>query len=202
MMRTIFKTSRKVIFRFNLSNCASICLRKSRVIFAVILFFANPLWGQKVIGLSTQYDDRFDKWIIVTDVEGLEGTIEATWATLGDFSEWQYNLGDQSGIIRMRQKSDPNVWEIMGGGQIIEARTVFPGEMGHWQMHSGRQRVDVEIFRRSPEQWLVEKNEEEIFFYTYREHDLRDWIVENKATFSLPMQLALIFVPILHVISF
>src|SRR5690554_4116209 len=72
MMRTIFKTSRKVIFRFNLSNCTSICLPKSGVVFAVILFFVNPLWGQKVIGLSTQYDDRFDKWIIVTDVEGLE----------------------------------------------------------------------------------------------------------------------------------
>ena len=156
---------------------------------------------QNVIGISTQYDDRYDKWIVVTGVEGLEGTIEATWATLGDFSEWQYNVGDESGIIRLRQKSDPNVWEVMGGGEIIEARTVFPGEMGHWQILGGRHRVDVEIYNRNPEQWLAEYKEQELYFYTYREYDLRDWIVENKASFSLPMQLALIFIPILQVVS-
>lgn len=159
------------------------------------------LVAQKVIGISTQYDDRFDKWIIITDVEGLEGSIEATWATLGDFTEWRYNLGDQSGIIRMRQKSDPNVWEVMGGGYIIEARTIFPGEFDHWQMQGGRKRVDVEIYRQNPEQWLAESGQEEIYFYTYQEYDLRDWVVENKASFSLPMQLALIFIPILQVVS-
>lgn len=157
--------------------------------------------AQQVIGLSTQYDDRYDKWIIVTDTEGLEGTIEATWAMLGDFTEWQYNLGDQSGIIRMRQKNDPNVWEVLGGGEIIEARTVFPGERNHWQINNGRIRVDVKTYRPQPEQWLVEYKQEEIYFYTYQEYDLRDWVVENKATFNLPMQLALIFIPILQVIG-
>lgn len=159
------------------------------------------LHAQKVIGISTLHDDRFDKWVIVTEKDDLKGSIEATWATLGDYSEWQYSLGDQNGIIRMRQKSDPNVWEVMGGGAIIEARTIFPGELDHWQMQSGRLRVDVEVFRRNPEQWLAEYKEEEIYFYTYQEYDLRDWIVENKSNFNLPMQLALIFIPILQVVS-
>lgn len=156
--------------------------------------------SQKVVGISTLYDDRFDKWVIITDSADLEGTIEATWASLNDYSEWQYNLGDQAGIIRLRQKENPNVWEVMGGGEIIEARTVFPGEFNHWQMKNGRISVDVEIYRRSPEQWLAKYRQEDIYFYTYRERDIRDWIVENNASFSLPMQLALIFIPILQVV--
>ncbi len=156
--------------------------------------------AQKVVGISTQYDDRFDKWVIVTDSAGLEGTIEATWASLHDYTEWQYNIGDQSGIIRMRQKENPNVWEIMGGGEIIEARTLYPGEFNHWQMQGGRISVDVEIYRRRPEQWLAKYRQQDIYFYTYRERDLRDWIVENNASFSVPLQLALIFIPILQVV--
>lgn len=187
--------------RFDLKTTFRVFRLEAIIVLFLFCVGANTGLTQNVIGISTQYDDRFDKWIIVTDIEGLEGTIEATWATLGDFTEWQYNLGDQSGIIRLRQKNDPNVWEVMGGGEIIEARTVFPGEMGHWQMQGGRQRVDVEIYKRNPEQWLAEFKTEELFFYTYREYDLRDWIVENKASLSLPMQLALIFIPILQVVS-
>src|SRR5690606_31719982 len=81
---------------------------KSVLVFALICgftcFYHSYLYPQHVIGLSTQYDDRYDKWVILTSTEGLEGTIEATWALMGDYSEWQYNLGDQSGIIRLRQK--------------------------------------------------------------------------------------------------
>ena len=165
-----------------------------------LIFYSQTLMAQKVIGLSTKYDDQFDKWIIVTDSTGLEGSIEATWASLDDFSEWQYALGDQTGIIRMRHKDNPNVWEVMGGGEIIQARTVFPGEYDHWQMMGGRYSVDVETYRRDPEQWLAEYKKEQIYFYTYRERDLRDWVVENEASFSLPMQLALIYIPVLQVV--
>lgn len=162
--------------------------------------FNHTLAAQKIIGLSTKYDTRFDQWIIVTDSTDFTGTIEATWASLDDYTEWQYTLGDQSGIIRLRHKENPNVWEVMGGGEIIQARTVFPGELDHWQMQSGRIRVDVETYRRDPEQWLAKYKNEEIFFYTYEERDLRDWVVENKAAFSIPMQLGLIFIPILQVV--
>lgn len=175
----------------------------SRTLFTlcILLSFLSPtLLAQKVIGLSTKYDDRFDKWIIVTDSTGLEGSIEATWASLNDYTEWQYALGDQTGIIRMRNKDNPNMWEVMGGGEIIHARTVFPGEYNHWQMQGGRYSVDVEMYRRDPEQWLADYKKEQIFFYTYRERDLRDWVVENEASFSLPMQLALIYIPVLQVV--
>ncbi|MBY5957224.1 hypothetical protein KUV50_03690 [Membranicola marinus] len=175
-----------------------------RQLYFILLFgfwvFFPKIQAQNIIGISTKYDNRFDQWIIVTDSSDFTGTIEATWASLDDYTEWQYTLGDQSGIIRMRHKDNPNVWEVLGGGTIIQARTVFPGELGHWQMQSGRYSVDVEMFRRDPEQWLAKYKKQEIFFYTYTERDLRDWVVENKASFSLPMQLGLIFIPILQVI--
>lgn len=161
--------------------------------------WGHSAWTQKIIGLSTKYDDRFDKWIIVTDNEELKGTLEATWATLNDYSEWQYALGDQTGIIRLRHKDNPGFWEIVGGGDIIQARTIFPGEYDQWQLQGGRLSVDVEMYRRDPEQWLAKYKNEELYFYTYEERDLRDWVVENKASFSLPMQLGLIFIPILQV---
>lgn len=165
-----------------------------------LMVFVPKVQAQKVIGISTKHDNRFDQWIIVTDSAEFTGSIEATWASLDDYTEWQYTLGDQSGIIRMRHKDNPNIWEVLGGGEIIQARTVFPGELDHWQMQSGRRSIDVEMYRRDPEQWLAEDNKEEIFFYTYEERDLRDWVVENKASFSLPMQLGLIFIPILQVV--
>ncbi len=173
----------------------------SALVLLIFCFGFTPnLSAQKIIGISTKYDTRIDQWVIVTDSTDFKGTIEATWASLDDYTEWQYTLGDQSGIIRMRHKDNPNVWEVLGSGEIIQARTVFPGEFDHWQMQGGRFSMDVETYRRDPEQWLAEYKKEEIFFYTYEERDLRDWVVENKASFSVPMQLGLIFIPILQVV--
>ena len=188
-----------MIYHFN-SRCIISRVRIWLIVLGMVLW-SSCIIAQKIIGISTQYDDRFDKWVIVTDNSDLEGTIEATWAALGDFTEWQYNIGDQSGIIRIRQKTNSDVWELLGGGEIVEARTIFPGERDRWQMQNGKHRVDAKMYQRNPEQWLIQYKGEEIFFYTYREYDLRDWIVENNASFSIPMQLALTFIPILQVLS-
>src|SRR5690606_10162675 len=138
---TIFRIYLRMIYPFN-PHCITSHVRIGLVVLGLVLW-SSCCMAQKIIGISTQYDDRFDKWLIVTDTSDLEGTIEATWAALGDFTEWQYNIGEQSGIIRIRQKTNPDVWELMGGGEIIEARTIFPRERDRWQMQNGKHRVDV-----------------------------------------------------------
>lgn len=166
------------------------------------LFFLTTITGkaQKIVGYSTTYDDRLDKWQVVTEDPDKEGVIEATWAMMKDWSEWQYTVDDQSGWIRLRNKENPNVWEVVGGGQILEVRTIFPFEFGHWQVRYRKNTYDVKTFRGDTERWLMEKKEEEIFFYTYQEGDIRDWIIENKTDFPLPLQIALTFVPILQLL--
>lgn len=167
----------------------------------LLLLNINTIIGQKVVGLSTKYDDRFDEWVIVTDDPEKEGQLEATWAIMNDFSEWQYSLGDLAGVIRLRNKENPNIWEVVGGGEILEVRTVFPFEFDHWQISGGRVRLDVKMYRNDPEQWLAKKSDQDLFFYTYKERDIRDWVVENNSNFSLPLQLAILFVPILQVVG-
>src|SRR5690625_4764474 len=94
--------------------------------FVIMILTAGTGWAQKITGYSTLYDDRFDKWILVTDDPNVEGGLEATWAVMQDWSEWQYTLGHRSGWIRLRNKNNLNIWEVVGDGQILEVRTISP----------------------------------------------------------------------------
>lgn len=168
-------------------------------LFVCFLFISVFGYTQKIIGYSTVYDDRLDKWLLVTDDPEMEGMIEATWAIMKDWSEWQYSLGEHSGWIRLRDKRNPNVWELVGEGQILEIRTVFPFEFDHWQVRYRNKTYDIKtLHRRDPEQWSLQSKKEELYFYTYIEGDIRDWIVENETDFPLPLQIALTFIPILQ----
>lgn len=168
-------------------------------VFYLFLYAVVSGYSQKIVGYSTVYDDRLDKWLLITDDPKKEGTIEATWALMDDWSEWQYTLGDQSGWIRLRDKKNPNIWELVGEGQILEIRTVFPFEFDHWQIRYRNTTYDIKTrYKRDPEQWLLRSKKEEFYFYTYVEGDIRDWIIENKTDFPVPLQIAMTFVPILQ----
>src|SRR5690625_3070285 len=169
--------------------------------FVIMILAAGTGWAQKITGYSTLYDDRFDKWILVTDDPNVEGGLEATWAVMQDWSEWQYTLGDRSGWIRLRNKNNLNIWEVVGDGQILEVRTIFPDEFDHWQVRYRNKTYDVRMpYRGDPEQWSLKSKKDHFYFYTYYEGDIRDWVVENETDFPLPLQIGLTFIPILQVL--
>src|SRR5690625_7066082 len=113
--------------------------------FVIMVVGAGTGWEQKMHGYSTLDDDRFDKWIPVTDDPNVEGGLEAAWAVMQDWSEWQYTLGDRSGWIRLRNKNNLNIWEVVGDGQILEVRTIFPNEFDHWQGRYRNKTYDVRM---------------------------------------------------------
>lgn len=164
--------------------------------------FYYGLPGQTIVGLSTVEDHHFGKWEIITNAPDLTGVVEGTWVAMNDWSEWQYALGDHTGWIKLRNKNDPNLWEVIGNDEIIHIRTIFPNEFNRWEVNNGRRSIDVETIRSGDvEQWEAGRRNNTLFFYTYVEGDRRDWIIENNIPdLSVAMQLAITFIPILHVV--
>ncbi len=156
--------------------------------------------AQSIIGYSTVDDYSFNKWDIITDDANVVGSIEATWSSMNDYSEWQFTVGEFSGWLRMRHKNNNNVWELVGGSNLIQIRTVFPNEFNHWQLSDGRNRSDLKSVYNNAEEWSVKSSSKEVLtIYTYRRGDLRDWIIEHHGNMSIPMQIANSFLPIIMV---
>lgn len=177
------------------------CERRKIFLIAIFFLLVSPGFSQKIVGYGTVYDDRLDKWQVLAENPEQDGTIEATWALMDDWTEWQYTVGEHSGWIRLRQKNNPDIWEVVGEGQILEVRTIFPGEFDHWQVRYQRKTYDVKVWRNDPEQWQVRTKEEgKLSFFTYQERDIRDWVIENEMDYPVPLQIALTFVPILQLV--
>lgn len=181
-------------FRFNSWRRWIVCV-------GVMTLFIGHVLSQTIVGYASFYDDAFNRWEILTDDPELTGSIELTYGFNQDFSDWQFSLGNASGWIRLRNKRDPNVWEVVGNGDLIQVRTVYPNEFNHWQISDGRITVDVKNVRFQPDVWEVTKTRTPLLsLYTYYEGDLRDWVIESSTDLSVAMQIACTFIPIIQVI--
>jgi hypothetical protein len=104
--------------------------------------FAQPyLWG-----VNSTWSDAFHEWEILTEDEDLSGTLNAPFYSTGNFTQWDYRLGEDSGSIRMKWKDDPNEWELRGNNRIVSARTIWKNDFREWRITMGDLRLPLRKF--------------------------------------------------------
>ncbi len=158
--------------------------------------------SQKLVGLSTRWDDSFSEWVLYTDAGEVEGEITMKWPLKGDWSEWNFRLGDLTGTIQVKWKGDPNLWELRAANEIVTIRAVWKDDWRQWEVKNGGTRLDVKSkWANILEEWQAEDARFGVMkIYTSWEGDLRDWVVEDlfSEDVSLPTKIALTFIPVFY----
>ena len=161
------------------------------------------LSGQEFAGIATRWDDAFTEWtIFIAQDEDLQGTINMRWPLKGDWSEWDYRLGESTGAIKVKWKEDPNLWEVRGDNEIVTIKTVWRDDWRQWEVKCGDLRLDVKSkWSNILEEWSAESERwGKIEMFTAWEGDVRDWIIEDQLDeqIPLPVKIALVFIPVFY----
>ena len=173
-----------------------------RLFLFLIVLFPTITWSQHLAGLATKWDDSFSEWMIFTEDEDVLGEITMRWPMKGDWSEWDYRIGDLSGAIKVKWKADANLWEVRGDNQIVTIKTVWPNDWKQWEVKSADLQLDVKSkWSNILEDWSAGSDRwGKIHMFTAWEGDLRDWVIEDQLAdeVSLPVKIALIFIPVFY----
>ncbi len=148
-------------------------------------------------GISTQWDNSFKEWYIYTEDEEEEGELFIRWKFTNDWSEWDYELNDESGAIKTKFPRDLSQWELRGNNQIVTMKTRWMNDFTEWKIGDGTVDLILESrFTNQLEEWEVDdKTYGSLKIYTVYEGDLRDWAIEDNLSeeVSFEIKMAILF---------
>ena len=167
-----------------------------------ILFLCSPfLMAQTLTGVATQWSDSFAEWRVFTDVEEEEGYLRLRWSSGGDWTQWEYRIGEWTGQIRTKWPQRIDEWETRGENLIIDARSIWRDNLREWRISSpgGRQYKWQSRYANILEEWFIDTDKYGYFeMYTAFEGDPREWIIVDELDASLPERMMLVFLTIIN----
>ncbi len=153
--------------------------------------------------IHSVYDDDLTEWDIYSHEE--EGKLEITWKIQRDLTEWTYELGDRSGIIRQKWQNSDNEYELRtDDGYYVKMKIRWNNDYSEWRIESDSATfIWMSKEYNDANEWGA-KSEEfgEFYMYTQEEDDARDWIIEDYFNEDLlPEKIACMFVTLIRVIT-
>lgn len=153
----------------------------------------QSLAQESLVEFHSYYDDDFVEWDIFTENE--EGKLEMTWKTKRDISEWNYEIGDASGIIRQEWVNDNTRWELVTyDGYSVDFSLKWRNDYSEWTITDGSNTI---IFRSAysndPNEWVTYQSTiGDITIFTEFEDDPRDWLIEYSSNESMPLEFEMV----------
>ena len=174
---------------------------KLRII-SSLLFLSFAVQAQLITSIGTKWSDEFTEWVIHTDEEDVEGEITMRWQMQGDWTEWDYSIGEESGSVKLKWKDNPNQWEISGGNELITARTLWKDDPSEWRITNNSKSITLKRrWSNNFNEWHL-KNDTygEFDMFTDWEGDPREWIVRDEMDddISFHMKIAILFLVTFH----
>ncbi len=171
-------------------------------IFHILIIIANGLFAQEIVGISANYDNSFEEWIIFTADEEVEGILEQRWAMNNDWSQWDYEIDDNRGSITLRWKNDPSQWEVRGYESTVSCQTKWKGDFTEWRITDNNKTLTLRPrWSNDFNEWGIREQSYGNFqIYTNWKNDPRDWTIvdELDEDVSIDLKMALIFIAVFH----
>lgn len=181
--------------------------------------FAGVAGAQTISSVSTRWNDSFVEWEIYavmpqdtaeTDpeddaeapTEEYYGELKLRWINLrDDWTEWDYEVGDERGTIRQKWKDDSSQWELRSyNGNVVSMRTAWPNDFNEWRITDNSISLNLKSrWTNQFDEWLVDDlTRGKFYMYTLIERDPRDWSIEDSLddSVSQSMKMALIFLTV------
>ncbi|MEY4934988.1 MAG: hypothetical protein RIS64_1347 [Bacteroidota bacterium] len=171
-------------------------------IFILFSLFFNVSSAQTLTSASIRYDDSFGEWLLYTDIDGEQGTLEAPWHRQNNWTNWNFGIRNKNGTVRAVWQDRLDEWELRGEGKTITMRQIWKNDANEWRINDGNITLDFKMKRHNDAyEWLMDDKTHGVF-YVVSDHpnDARDWTIQDdtNVTVSFPMRLAMLFVA-LHV---
>lgn len=170
-------------------------------LFLVTILSWNCLSGQQLTAVATQWNDSFAEWIIYTSVEGEEGTLRLRWSSQGDWTQWDYRIGEWTGKLKTKWPERIDQWEARGENIIIDARTIWRDNFREWRISrpGGEEYKWQSRYSNVLDEWVVDSEKYGYFeMYTAFAGDPREWIIVDELDASLPEKMMLVFLTIIN----
>ena len=138
--------------------------------------------GQHLVGMGTRYDSEVSEWVLYPENDKLpEGTIRARWSIPDNPGEWDFRMGEISGVIRLKWKDRMDEWEIIGDNTNTRLKMVWPGDPREWRIESGDKDYTIySKFNVALGDWeLKSKVDSPFVIYPAYQNDMRDWIIQD-----------------------
>ncbi|MBK7427568.1 MAG: hypothetical protein IPI60_11340 [Saprospiraceae bacterium] len=151
--------------------------------------------------MSSAWDDSFREWQVYGEGEEQIGFIKMQYEFNDDWTEWMYQIGDESGFIRNKFKDNPNLWELRGGNLVYNARTQWPNDPLTWLISGEGVRMTLKSkYTNILEEWsATDSNVGDFMMYTFYENDPRDWETrENLNNDKLHLKVFLMFLVVIN----
>jgi hypothetical protein len=109
----------------------------------IILLLGALIWAalmparggaQQIQAIATQWNDSFDEWTIITDLEEDGGYLRRRPGGAQDGQIWDYRVGEYSGSIKVRWSANPLEWEARGENRIATARSLWRDRPNEWRL--------------------------------------------------------------------
>ncbi len=192
-------------------------MKKYGLTLLAITWALISLPAQTLSGISTRWSDSFVEWELFAFVQDTTqqeeddseapdeesvGELKLRWLTLrDDWSEWDYQLGDERGTIKMKWKDDPTHWELRSyDGAVVTMRTAWNNDLTEWRVTDNSLSLTLRSrWTNQFDEWLVQDPARGTFqLYTMRTGDPRDWGIEDglDGSVSRQMKLALVFLTV------
>jgi hypothetical protein len=189
------------------------------VVSGCILMAASGLSAQVLSSAASRWSDSFVEWDILTfapqdtvksnqaDAEPEEvrsGELKLRWLPLKeDWSDWEYELQEERGTIKLKWKEDPGQWELRSfNGNIITMRTAWPKDLTEWRITDNSITLVLKTrYTNQLDDWSLRDQTHGSFrIYTQQRMDPRDWIIDDRldASVSGSMKMALLFLAVYH----
>ncbi len=167
---------------------------------SVLFVFIFPFLGfsqdsLKLISINASWDDAYHEWdfhyLDLSEDEEEVGEIEATWAHLEDWKEWDVSVGNFYGNIRQKWRHNDQLWELSAGSNVTTIKTKWNNDYSEWIINFNGQ---IKI------RWLAEKIDDgNVWFFDHQdygvfefitefENDPRDWLIYDD-TIQLPLDI-------------
>lgn len=193
-------------FRQALNKTFMNSIRNLMVIISMFLL-GLPLSAQQwFVGIETAWTDSFVEWRLYTESEfddedeALEasGELELRWKNQDNWTEWDFQVGDERGQIAQVSRNRPDQWEVRGDGVLVTMRPRWNNDLTEWKITDGNTSfVFKSKWRNNLDEWILDNDHYGHFsLQTAWERDPRQWNIYDELNEEIPLNLkmAMVFI--------
>ncbi len=178
------------------------------ILISAFLFSGISLSAQQwLTGIETTWTDSFVEWRLYSETEGdyeedeeleASGELELRWKNQDNWTEWDFEIGEERGQIAQVSRSRPDQWELRSDGGLVTIRPRWPNDLTEWKV-TGKNFSFIfkSKWRNNLDEWiLVDDRYGHFSLQTAWERDPRQWNIYDELDEEVPLnvKMAMVFI--------
>lgn len=176
--------------------------------FILLVLFLGPVvvsaQDHQLYAVHSKWDDSFREWELQTMDEDLEGELKMRWSFRDDFTQWDFNLGDEHGEVKLKFPTGLQQWEVRYGNEVVLVQQQWQGDVRQWRVTDNTITLHFKTkWGNNPFEWEMREESRYGKFRMYTEYDgdPRDWVIVDELSeeISTTLKMGMAFIALFQV---